>query len=155
MASRASAGSTRSVGEPLVDRLDALEPEQADHLARDHRAGAGDPGRDRGGGERAEHRAALERRRDPALASTASQPTKNTPTPAIPSVTTRSRATRGRGAAATGTIAGSLGMIRSVRSVAITCGGTTRSGAIGSATSTSITRTVGAASGSGSGRRDR
>jgi hypothetical protein len=54
-----------------VDRLDALEPERAGDFAPDHRAGAGDAGRDRGGGEQAERDAALEGGGDQARASTA------------------------------------------------------------------------------------
>ena len=52
---RASLGRTRCVGKAPVDRLDALEPEQAGHFARDHRARADDAGRDRDRGDR--HRA--------------------------------------------------------------------------------------------------
>ena len=64
---RASLGRTRSVREAPLDRLDALEPEQAGDFARDHHARAGDAGRDRDGGDRAERCAALERSGDPPI----------------------------------------------------------------------------------------
>ena len=65
MALRASRGQHAAVGKSLVDRFHALEPEQAAELAGDHRAGAGDPGRDRRRGQHAQRRAALERGGDP------------------------------------------------------------------------------------------
>ena len=90
------------VGKAAMDGLDVLEPEQACDFARDHRAGAGDAGADRGRGQYAQAGAALERCRDPAAASTTSQPTKNTARPASPNVITRSRRRAGAGATATG-----------------------------------------------------
>ena len=53
--------------EPLADGLDIAQPPQAGDLARDDRAGAGDAGHHRGGGQRAERGRALERRGDPPI----------------------------------------------------------------------------------------
>jgi hypothetical protein len=75
-----------------------------------------------------------------AAASTASQPTKNTAMLASPNVITPSRRRAGGGAATT--TERSLGVMGSLRSVAVTCGPIGRVRAISSAASISITRAV-------------